>query len=300
MEFSEIIAPSSTRRHRRQHRRLWRTSLWMVGCFVLSAICLSIPLMLTWLAMPGSARLRTEIREDPYKAMKLRAADDYNLRLLESGALAYGDAPSPLGDDERPASESDRTYNGLLDGHDGVMGTIRIPSIGVDMDIRHGTLEPALNQGAGHFYGTMLPVGSEGTAVIGAHRGLGSRLLLIRAGELGAGDMIYTDVFGRATAWEVTGTTVVAPGSDEERAAITPKTGRSLLALYTCDPVGLNTQRLVITAEMQTPYPTGTNARDLDPALLVAGASGFAAVGCAIVHVVRRRNIRGAHIHTAI
>jgi sortase A len=255
MQFTEIITPSVTRRHRRWQRRLRRMSIWAISCFVLAVICLSILIVIAILAVPGSARIRTEIREDPFRAMKLMAADSYNARLLKNGALAYGDAPSPVGDGQRPASDGDEVYNGTLDGPYGVMGALRIPSIGADMDIRHGTLDAALNQGAGHFYGTMLPTGSEGTAVIGAHRGLGSRLLFIRARELETGGMIYTETFGRSTAWSVTGTAVVAPGTDEERSAITPVPSKSLLALYTCDPVGLNTNASSLPPRWSPPTP---------------------------------------------
>ena len=76
----------------------------------------------------------------------------------QSGAGTGADAGSAS------ASSADAEYRSLLDSGGGVMGTIRIPKISVRLPIYHGTSESALASGAGHLYGSSLPV------ACGAHR----------------------------------------------------------------------------------------------------------------------------------
>ncbi|WP_276610510.1 sortase [Bifidobacterium pseudocatenulatum] len=46
------------------------------------------------------------------------------------------------------------------------------------MPVRHGTGGDALDRGAGHLYGTSLPIGGENThSIISAHTGLADRLM---------------------------------------------------------------------------------------------------------------------------
>ena len=53
------------------------------------------------------------------------------------------------------------------------MARLRIPVIGVDLPIYHGTSDATLSEGVGHLEGTALPVGGDGTrSVLSAHRGL--------------------------------------------------------------------------------------------------------------------------------
>ncbi len=64
-------------------------------------------------------------------------------------------------------------------------------------------------------------------------------------GQLGAG--------GRTVAWRVDRRYTVDPGSKAERRALKADGGHTLLTLYTCDPPGLNTRRLVVRAH-RVPY----------------------------------------------
>ena len=77
------------------------------------------------------------------------------------------------------------------------MGSVDIPRIGVDLPIYHGTSESTLELGAGHLYGSSLPVGGKGThAVITGHRGLIKALMFTRLDELKKGDSFYVKVMG--------------------------------------------------------------------------------------------------------
>lgn len=90
----------------------------------------------------------------------------------QSGAGTGADAGSADAG-SASASSADAEYRSLLDSGGGVMGTIRIPKISVRLPIYHGTSESALASGAGHLYGSSLPVGGKSThAVLTGHRGL--------------------------------------------------------------------------------------------------------------------------------
>lgn len=65
----------------------------------------------------------------------------------------------PSGKDSLAAKDSE--YQSLLDSGDGVMGTIRVPKVSIKLPIYHGTSDAALASGAGHLYGTSLPVGGK-------------------------------------------------------------------------------------------------------------------------------------------
>lgn len=65
--------------------------------------------------------------------------------------------------------------------------------------------------------------------------------------------MIYTDAGGRTVAWRVDRHYTVDPGSKAERRALRADGSHTLLTLYTCDPPGLNTRRLIVRAH-RVPY----------------------------------------------
>ena len=54
--------------------------------------------------------------------------------------------------------KDDKEYQNLLDFGDGIMASVEIPSIGVDLPVRHGADSYALDNGLGHLHGTSLPV----------------------------------------------------------------------------------------------------------------------------------------------
>ena len=65
------------------------------------------------------------------------------------------------------------------------MGTIRVPKVSIKLPIYHGTSDVALASGAGHLYGTSLPVGGVSThAVITGHRGLVEAAMFTRLDEM--------------------------------------------------------------------------------------------------------------------
>ncbi|KFI90755.1 Sortase, partial [Bifidobacterium saguini DSM 23967] len=186
-------------------------------------------------------------------------AREYNKRLAAS-PQSIGE---PLAADGAAAGDftfdGDRDYQSQLDLGDGIMGTLRIPRIGLELPIRHGAGEYALSNGLGHLHGTSLPVGGASThAVITGHRGLVDKELFTRLDELREGDPFYIELGeGRILAYVVTGMRVVDP-DDTESLAVMP--GDDLVTLVTCTPIMLNTRRLLVTGRRASmpdaaPYP---------------------------------------------
>ena len=159
-----------------------------------------------------------------------------------------GESDNQSGADASSASASSAAaeYQGLLDSGGGVMGTIRIPKISVRLPIYHGTSESALASGAGHLYGSSLPVGGKSThAVLTGHRGLVEAAMFTRLDEMRVGDYFYIEVMGRTLGYQVDRITVIEP-NDTSQLKIVP--GEDRVTLMTCTPYGVNTHRLLVSA----------------------------------------------------
>lgn len=208
----------------------------------------------------------------------LAAARDYNARLAQSGQPQLGEGADPFtasdgrsadaggagagagagaagAGDGSAASSSDSSaadYESQLAGSGGVMGTVRVPKISVELPIYHGTSDAALASGAGHLYGTSLPVGGPSThAVITGHRGLATAQMFTRLNEIEIGDYLYITVMDRTLAYEVDSIDIIDP-TDSSRLRIVP--GQDRLTLMTCTPYGVNTHRLLVSGH-RVPYP---------------------------------------------
>lgn len=149
---------------------------------------------------------------------------------------------------------SDESYNSLLRQSDtGVMGSIEIPKIDVDLPIFHGTSEEILSTSIGHQQGTSLPIGGENThSCLTGHRGLPGAKLFTRLDEMEKDDLFFITVLGETLAYKVYDIKVVTPEeADVEVVKIEP--GKDIVTLVTCTPFGLNTHRLLVSGE-RVPY----------------------------------------------
>ena len=127
------------------------------------------------------------------------------------------------------------------------MGRIVIPSISSDLPIYHGTREDTLTRGIGHLYGSSLPVGGEGThSILTGHTGLPGATMWDNLKELGTGDAVYMDVAGQKMKYEVSNIDVVLP---DKTSTLEPVAGKDQITLITCTPYGVNSHRLLITAQ---------------------------------------------------
>lgn len=112
---------------------------------VVGALLLSSPL-LAMLAITYDPGTRVSASDGEDTAMLAKAAR-YDARLLrDGGSTTVGEAADPFSGTDAPAWRSDRNYLGQLGAGD-AMARIRMPSIGVDLPIGHGTSAGTLEQG---------------------------------------------------------------------------------------------------------------------------------------------------------
>ncbi|RFT31880.1 class C sortase, partial [Gardnerella vaginalis] len=131
-----------------------------------------------------------------------------------------------------------KRYLKTLEEPMGIIGIIKIPKIGVKLPIYHGTKEDTLARGAGHLYGTDLPVGGKGRhTVITAHTGLPNATMFDSLTDLKKGDYFYLDVQGETLRYKVFRINVVDP---HDISLLQREKGRDLATLLTCTPYGVN------------------------------------------------------------
>lgn len=227
----------------------------------------------------------------------LERARAYNRVLARSGQHAIGSITDPDTGAVDFAARADKDYWNALKGAQGLMGTVRIPRIGVTLPIRHGSDESALANGAGHLYGTSLPVGGKSThTVITAHRGVPDKELFTRLDELRKGDVFYLTVAGRTIAYKVFRIMDVDP---QDTSHVRIEQGRDLATLLTCTPYGVNTQRLLVAgrrAAMPDDVPEPEDApKDVKP-LWVGVAVGVIVALAGLVAIPARPCVIGEHI----
>ncbi|WEV67382.1 class C sortase [Bifidobacterium sp. ESL0769] len=206
---------------------------------------------------------------------EISAARQYNVAIAQSGQNDLGELSDPFGSGGKASGDKDEdaenedyvppilrnsTYERLLNVEDGIMGSITIPKISVNLPIYHGTSQNVLAKGVGHLRGTSLPVGGASTnVVLSGHRGLPSALLFTRLDRMHKGDVFFLNVLKQKMAYRVVGIHVINP-SDTHLYRVVP--GRDLVTLMTCTPYGINTSRLILTAERTTVSPDEEHQRD--------------------------------------
>lgn len=175
---------------------------------------------------------------------RLAAARSYNEALSPTAMMTHVDA-FDSGD------SSYAQYGDLLPGES--MAILRIPAIGSTLPILHGTSEKALSKGAGHMFGTHLPIGADEigngqTRHVGlaAHRGLPETTAFDNLPDMVIGDHFFIDVLGETLAYHVVEINTVLPNQME---AMAWREGRDLVTLVTCTPYAVNTHRLLVTGE---------------------------------------------------
>lgn len=234
----------------------------------------------------------------PMASEELARARAYNRRLAKQGQPVLGEAADPFAVEDGGSSDSvadgDERYQALLDSGDGIMGTVVVPRIGVELPIRHGTSERVLAVGSGHLYGTSLPVGGRGShAVVTGHRGLVDAAMFTRLDELSAGDFMYLEVMGETLGYQVDRIDVIEP-DDVSRLKIVP--GEDRLTLMTCTPYGVNTHRLLVSGHrVAIPLPALDpsdvhDARTIGLRAFVACLAGGMLVCLLVVRLTRRRH----------
>lgn len=212
----------------------------------------------------------------------IQKATEYNDMLFQTDGAIVGDVNSEI--------LSEESYESLLNQGTGVMGSIEIPKIGVDLPIYHGTDDDVLSNGIGHLEGTSLPVGGSSThCVLTGHRGLPNSKLFTRLDEIEENDLFYLNIFGETLAYKVNQIEVIEP---DEVDKLHIQEGKDLVSLITCTPYGLNTHRLVVTGERvsyekkvyENIKPNMLSGREL-----IFGALPFIFIGIQLISFIRQK-----------
>ncbi len=186
-------------------------------------------------AVGGYNTLVSATSEEEIKAIYSNAKD-YNERLLNN--------PQTLINGK---SENEDYLSQLkISENTQIIGSVEIPSIGVNLSIYHGTDEPVLQRAVGHLEGSSLPIGGESThTVLTGHTGLPSAKLFTDINKLVLGDKIIIKVLNQTMIYEVFDMEVVLP---EEVDSLLIQKYRDLATLVTCTPYGVNSHRLLVHA----------------------------------------------------
>lgn len=170
----------------------------------------------------------------------LDRANEYNAILYQSYGKYINDLDSSI--------LSDKSYNSILDiSGNGIMGSIEIPKINVNLPVYHGTGDDILSIGIGHLQGTGFPVGGSNTrSVLTGHRGSPNSKLFTRLDEVELNDLFFVRVLDNTLAYKVIEIDVIEPEDVESLDVIE---GKDLVTLVTCTPYGINSHRLIVTGE---------------------------------------------------
>ena len=136
-------------------------------------------------------------------------------------------------------------YNSLLvTDETGIMSTIEIPKIKVNLPIYHGTGKDVLQEAIGHLEGTSLPVGGKGThCVLSGHRGLPSAKLFTDLDKLSEGDTFLLYTLDEILTYEIDQIRVLEP---TDLSTLDIDAEKDYCTIFTCTPYGINTHRLML------------------------------------------------------
>lgn len=204
-------------------------------------------------------------------------------------------------------SRKDKTYMSALnlDDNSGLMATISIPKISSSLKIYHTTDDDALSSGVGHLYGTDLPLGDKGDfTALAAHSGEADRLFFTRLGELNKGDYFYITVLGEEMGYQIDHIDVVNPDNVEALFKYQEESkNQARVTLITCTPVGINTQRLLVSGVRKPiphPVPPSSTQKDWHFIIFMTALGIFVAlivIGLIVSTVIRyKRRKKAKHV----
>ena len=241
-------------------RRGWQANGFSLGAALVAWVGLAVllyPSAASWFSAVEQSRIvvsytnEVDSGVDPSSAEQIRSAHQYN-EALNSGAVLEANQRLPTG--KGKTTNSGLNYDTLLrTDTTSVMARIRIPAIGVDLPVYHGTSDETLLGGIGHLQGTSLPVGGVGThSILTGHRGLATAAMFTDLNLVKVGDTFSISVFDHVLTYRVISSTVIEPDMTE---SLRPMADKDLVTLVTCTPLGINSQRILVTGERVSPTP---------------------------------------------
>lgn len=124
---------------------------------------------------------------------------------------------------------------------------IQIPALGVDAPVVQGDGWEQLKKGVAQHLGTPNP-GENGNLVLSAHNDIFGELFR-ELDRLQPGDVVILYTNQRQYVYVVTGTQIVEP----TRVEVMAPTANPVITLVSCYPYLIDNQRIVVSAELQTP-----------------------------------------------
>lgn len=179
--------------------------------------------------------VKTLSQED--KNIYLDSARDYNRKLTDivstESFIKY--------------DEKENNYNDILNVNNGIMGSVTIPKINVELPIYHGISDEVLSNGVGHMPNTSFPIGGKSThAVISAHTAYPGKVFFDDLPELDSGDIFYINILGDTLTYKIFNVEIVDPDNTNGLRIVD---GKDYVSLLTCYPYAVNTHRLIVTGE---------------------------------------------------
>ena len=221
---------------------------------LIGILCFSYPVVSTLVNNHAAKELSIEYDKlNKYEPKETRSQILRKARLYNAHHKAIISADPYNGSSDYMDTPEYKEYEKILSEPMGIMGIVKIPKIGVRLPIYHGTTQTILAMGAGHLYGTDLPVsGKSRHTVVTAHTGMPDATMFDDLNTLKKGDYFYFDVQGKTFRYRVFRINVVQPNDIR---LLRREKGRDLATLITCTPYGINTHRLLVTGYRVMPDP---------------------------------------------
>ena len=149
-------SPGDQLRTRRPARRPWIPLLLVLA----GVLVLLYPVLATQFNNVKQHEFASEYTREVAQAAPEQLQDDLAKARAYNASLSGVPILDPwlTRDSTDPRSAPYRAYLGQL-SHFSMMGRIRVPAVQIDLPMDHGTSDEVIARGAGHLYGTSLPVG---------------------------------------------------------------------------------------------------------------------------------------------
>lgn len=229
---------------RRRRKKIQERILY---CFVALTLIIGIglisyPTVSDWWNNRAQSKFTAQYAKD------VSELDPDLVALLKKEAQAYNEALLTNDDRWRHTEQSTEEYRKYLDpSNNGVMGSIEIPKINLNLPFYHTAEESVIQVAVGHIEGSSLPIGGPSThSALSSHRGLPSAKLFTDIDKLKIGDTFLLHVLDDILTYKIDQIEVVLPNELDLLDIIE---GKDYCTLVTCTPYGVNSHRLLIRGE---------------------------------------------------